>query len=116
MELGVSIKMCDQPYIKTKVIRFSNKYTLVNKMNIPLVVRDVLSDWQLLIGPKSHANIDFALLELLNSRELQIRQCQECELKMAVNSGSQTLPKQLKYFTQQSQWSKKFSCSQLGDF
>jgi len=42
----------------------------------------------LLIGPKSHANIDFAFLELLNSRELQIRQCQECELKMAVNSGS----------------------------
>lgn len=98
VELSVSIKMCDQPYIKTKVIRFSNKYTLVNKMNIPLVVRDVLSDWELLIGPKSHAKIDFAFLELLNSRELQIRQCLECELNMATH-GSQTLPKQLKHFT-----------------
>jgi hypothetical protein len=53
VELGTTIKMCDSPYIKTKVIRFSNRFTLVNKMNIPLVIRCIYSDWQLRIGPKS---------------------------------------------------------------
>jgi hypothetical protein len=60
VELGTSIKMCDSPYAKTKVIRFTNRFTLVNKMNIPLVVRCIESDWQFYIGPKSHSNLDFA--------------------------------------------------------
>ena len=45
VELGTTIKMCDSPYIKTKVIRFSNRFTLVNKMSIPLVIRCIYSDW-----------------------------------------------------------------------
>jgi len=53
VELGTSIKLCDNPYAKTKVIRFTNRFTLVNKMNFPIVVRCVESDFQYIITAQS---------------------------------------------------------------
>ena len=40
VEIGTSIKVCDHPFAKTRAIRFTNRFQIVNTLNCPIVVQE----------------------------------------------------------------------------
>ena len=40
LEIGTYFNVCPHPYTKTKLIKFLPRYILINKLDIPLVVKE----------------------------------------------------------------------------
>lgn len=40
LEIGTYINVCPHPYTKTKLIKFLPRYIIINKLDIPLVIKE----------------------------------------------------------------------------
>jgi hypothetical protein len=40
IEIGTSLKLCDQPFTKTRIVRFTEKFVIYNKLPFPIVIRE----------------------------------------------------------------------------
>ena len=40
LEIGTYINVCPHPYSKTKLIKFLPRYIIINKLDIPLVIKE----------------------------------------------------------------------------
>ena len=52
--------MCTNPYAKTKVLRFTNSFTFINKLAIPIIVRCAKSLVEKRVEPNQQTIVDFA--------------------------------------------------------
>ena len=70
--LGYSLKMCDAPFVKTKILRLTNFFTFINKMPIPVLVRCIKTTNRMyVLDPGQQTTVDFASTN--THRELQVR-------------------------------------------
>lgn len=40
IEIGTSLKLCDQPFTKTRILRFTQKFVIYNKLPFSIVIRE----------------------------------------------------------------------------
>ena len=63
--MGTSIKICDSPFVKTRVIRFTNRFTLKNDLPFPLAIRTVDSNQITIVNSKEEKSLNIALKNYL---------------------------------------------------
>jgi len=120
IEIGVSITQCDHPYIKTRVLKFTQRYVFINKLNVPLVLTEPSMQRQVLLRPRGQVDWNFTLgnpnkqirLRLPDSRE-SARVGQRNDNEEFGYYHTELDPKEN---NQDLLWSYRFSCADIDDF
>ena len=50
IEIGTYIGMCPHPYSRTKVIKFLPRYIIINKLDLPIVIKERKSNHQIALA------------------------------------------------------------------
>lgn len=59
IELGTYIGMCPHPYSSTKVLKFQPRYIIVNRLDLPIVIKENKSAFQ--VGVRQGEEVPFTL-------------------------------------------------------
>jgi hypothetical protein len=61
IDIGISISSCDDPHGKTTIIRFSERFTVLNKLQYPIVFKQLDPDISTYIGDNESVALEIAL-------------------------------------------------------
>ena len=114
IEIGTSIKFCDHPFAKTRVIRFTQRFQIINTLRYPIVIQEPKHRRsQFLIGVDCSMAFDFH--DENTQRLLQVRMSTKAESeKLAENDWIEL--SEFQHFAQQTQWSIPFCGTYVDDF
>lgn len=98
IEIGTSIKFCSHPFTKTRVIRFTKRFQIINTLRYPIVLQEPkYRGSQFVIGVDKSIAFDFH--DENTQKLLQVRMSTKAETEK-LGSHDWTELNELQYFVQ----------------